>query len=154
VTVAGAASASVEATFEAIVPIQLSKMFTGYRVLPAVSATREQTGGWDHVGASRVVDLADGSSAREEITAYEPPSYFAYRVTGFTSPLRALVLGATGEWWFSAGDRETTAIRWRYTFEPRGVARPIVASVIARLWRGYARKALALAVREAEREET
>ncbi len=151
VTVHAIARASAEEAFDAIVPVDLPKMFTGYGPLPAVIATREQTGDWDHVGATRTVDLADGSAAREEITAYERAHYFAYRVSSFTSSLRALVNGARGEWWFSSATDHRTDIYWRYTFEPRGPTRPIVALAVARLWRGYARKALALAVQEAER---
>lgn len=73
-----------------------------------------------------------------------------WRVSGFTNSLRALVHGARGEWWFSPAT-DSTEIRWRCTFEPRGLSRPIVALAVSRLWRGYARKAIALAVDEAER---
>jgi hypothetical protein len=119
--------------------------------LPAIEATRDQTGDWDHVGPTRTIEFTDGSTAHEEITDYERPRYFAYEVSGFTNSLRVLVQGARGEWWFSPGFDGSTEIRWRYTFKPRGVARPIVALLVARFWRGYARKALALAVAEAER---
>jgi hypothetical protein len=154
VTVEAVAKASVELTFDAIVPIELPKMFLGYGPLPAVTGTRDLTGEWDHVGATRTVDLADGSSAREEITAYERPRYFAYRLSGFTGSLRALVNDVRGEFWFSAANDGRTEIRWRYAFEPRRLRRPIVALVLARLWRAYARKAIALAVDEAERRST
>lgn len=151
VTVEAVAKVSTELAFDAIVPIPLPKMFVGYGPLPAVTGTRDLTGGWDHVGATRTVDLADGSSAREQIVVYERPRYFAYRVSDFTNSLGALVHGVRGELWFSPATDDTTEIRWRYTFEPRSLRRPIVALVLARLWRRYARKAIALAVDEAER---
>ncbi len=44
--------------------------------------TRDQTGAWDHMGASRVVELGDGSRAREQMMAYEAPRHFAYRLDG------------------------------------------------------------------------
>lgn len=150
VTVEAIARASAEESFDAIVQIALPRMFIGYGPLPAVSATREQSGDWNHVGVTRVVDLADGSSARAQITHHERPRYFAYTVSGFTSSLRALVHGARSEWWFSSAIDGRTEIRWRYTFEPRRLTRPIVTLAVVRLWRRYARKALALAVREAE----
>lgn len=134
VTVKAVARASIETTFDAIVPIALPEMFTGFGPLPAVTATREQTGEWDHAGATRTVVLADGSPAREEITSHERPHYFANRVSGFTARFRLLVRGARGEWWFSPASGEGTRVRWRYTFEPRGAARPIVALAVARLW--------------------
>jgi hypothetical protein len=34
------------------------------------------------------VELADGSEAREELTAYAAPAHFAYRVNRFTAPRR------------------------------------------------------------------
>jgi Polyketide cyclase / dehydrase and lipid transport len=150
VTVEATAAAVPEAVFDVIVPIALPEIFTGFGPLPAVIGTRDQTGAWDHVGAERAIDLADGSTAREEITAHARPTYFAYRVSEFSSALGRLVHGARGEWWFEPAGGGT-AIRWRYTFEPRTGARPLVAVVIARLWRGYARRALALAVARAER---
>ena len=52
--------------------------------MPAVVGTREQTGAWDHVRASRIVELSDGSQAHEQLMAYEPPRHFAYRLDGFT----------------------------------------------------------------------
>jgi hypothetical protein len=151
VTVEAVANAPVEAAFDAIVPIDLAKMFTGYGPLPAVSGTRDQSGDWDHVGATRTVELSDGSTAAEVILAYERPSYFAYRVSGFTSSLRLLANGARGEWWFAPAGEGAAEIRWRYTFEPRGLSRPLLSLVVSRLWRGYARRALALAVEEAGR---
>jgi hypothetical protein len=84
VTVETDVRAPLEATFLTIVPIELSRIFRGLGPWPAVVSTREQTGGWDHVGASRIVDLSDGSHAHEQLTTYEPPRHFAYRVDGFT----------------------------------------------------------------------
>jgi hypothetical protein len=52
VTVETDVRAPLEATFGTIVPIDLARIFRGLGPLPAVTGTREQTGGWDHVGAS------------------------------------------------------------------------------------------------------
>jgi hypothetical protein len=109
VTVEKDVRAPLEATFRAIVPIELARIFRGVGPLPAVVGTREQTGAWDHVGASRIVELSDGSQAHEQLMAYEPPRHFAYRLDGFTWPLRGLV---------SHGRRRLVVLRrrrWRHT---------------------------------------
>ncbi|MDQ3760046.1 MAG: polyketide cyclase [Actinomycetota bacterium] len=154
IVVEGSARATREAAFDVIVPIDLAQVFRGYGPLPAVVGTKGLDGGWDHVGATRVVELSDGSEAGELITSYERPEYFAYRVGPFESaPLRNLVDVAVGEWWFSTAEGESTAIRWSYTFLPRrAVARPLVRAMIGPLWRGYAKRTLALAIGEVERQ--
>lgn len=148
-TVAATASMSSERAFDVIAPIDLTRIFTGYGPLPAVVGVRDQSGAWDHVGASRVVRLADGNEAREEITAYERPGHFGYRLEPLTGPLRLLVRAAEGAWWFSPEGDHTT-IRWTYVFHPRRVTRLPVRLVLAPLWRAYARRVLARAVRIVE----
>jgi hypothetical protein len=151
VTVETDVRAPLEATFLAIVPIDLARIFRGLGPLPAVTGTREQTGGWDHVGASRIVELSDGSHAHEQLMAYEPPRHFAYRVDGFTGPLRRLVSHADGAWWFSDAGGGVTHVRWRYVFAPCAARASVVRAVIAPLWGVYERRALRLAASEAER---
>jgi hypothetical protein len=144
VTVAAEARAPLASTFATIAPIPPERIFRGFGPLPTVTRTRAQSGGWDHVGATRVVELADGSEARERLTAYEAPSHFGYRLSGFTGPLRHLVSHADGEWWFS--DRgDATDVRWTYVFYPRTGR----GAAIAPLWRRYQQRALALAIAEA-----
>lgn len=151
VTVRGHAKATVTDTFLAIVPIDLVTMFRGFGPLPGVVGTRDQTGPWDHVGARRCVELADGSEASETITAYERPHGFSYRVGPFTGPIRHLVEHADGEWTFAETAPGLTAIRWTYTFRSKPLRGPVLRIVIVPLWRPYARRALALAIGHAER---
>jgi polyketide cyclase/dehydrase/lipid transport protein len=151
VPVEGAVPADVETTFDALMPIDLSRIFRGYGPLPAVVATTDQTGPWDHVGVSRTVKLSDGNDVRERITAYERPAYFAYRLGPFDSgALRHLVVEAHGEWRFTAQGDASTAIRWTYTFGPRRFAALAVRLIVAPLWRAYAKRVLALAIAEIE----
>lgn len=151
VTVSAGASAPPDRAFHVVAPIDLPRIFRGMGPLPAVVATREQTGAWDHAGATRVVELADGSEARERLTTYEPPRRFAYRVGPFTGALRRLVDHADGEWWFTPAGADGTSVVWTYTFAPRSAAaRPLVRAIVAPLWRRYARQALALAVEAIE----
>jgi hypothetical protein len=151
VTVEAVARAGIEPTFGAIVPIQLARMFTGFGPLPAVVGTRDQTGEWDHVGATRIVELADGSEVREQITSHAAPSHFAYRLSGFTGPLRLLVAHTDGAWWFSDAGGGDTHVRWTYIFQPRTVRAALVRATVGPLWSAYARRALARAIDEAER---
>jgi hypothetical protein len=151
ITVSARTRASVERAFDAIVPIDLPRIFTGFGPLPAVAGVRDQTGDWDHVGAGRIVELAGGREAPERITAYDRPAHFAYRVGPFTGTLGWFVREADGAWWFSP-DVSGTEIRWNYTFRPRPHAAALVRIFIAPLWRRYARRALGLAVGIAEDE--
>ncbi len=73
-------AANQVATFEHIVPINLSSVFTGYGPLPAVAGAQNQTGDWDAAGQTRTVLLSDGSSVQELLTKYEHPHYFSYTV--------------------------------------------------------------------------
>lgn len=97
-TVSAEVNTNQISAFEHIVPIDLSSIFTGYGLLPAVTKTKNQIGDWNVVGQTRTVHLSDGSTAREELTGYKYPSYFSYTVSGFTgslrfSPLRQMVSG-------------------------------------------------------------
>ncbi len=148
-TVEGVAAVPRAQAFRAIAPIALEKIFRGLGPLPAFTATRKQTGGWDHVGATRVVELADGSEAREQLTAYDEPGDFAYCLNGFTGPLRHLVAHAEGEWWFAEDDAGNTRVRWRYVFQPRAGRHTVTRLAILPLWRRYQRRVLMLALKEA-----
>jgi Polyketide cyclase / dehydrase and lipid transport len=142
----------LEEAFEHIVPIDLTSIFTGYGLLPAVSGTRNQTGAWNAAGQTRTVLLSDGGSAQEALTEYERPKRFAYTVKGFTGALRFLAREARGEWWFERlPDRQATAIRWRYEFVSRTpLVEPLLRLITQWLWRGYMRKALGLSKAQVE----
>ena len=46
----------------------LPKILTGYGLVPAVAFTSDVSGPWDQVGSHRIVHLADGSTAEEQVT--------------------------------------------------------------------------------------
>jgi hypothetical protein len=123
-----------------VVPVDLTSIFKGYGLLPAVISTSAQTGDWDAVGQTKTVHLSDGSNVREMITEYQKPDYFAYIVSNFSGSLGYLITSATGEWWFESGDSlsSDTVIRWSYTFIPKSlIAVPILWIVNKFLWAGY-----------------
>ena len=126
----------------------LPKVLTGYRPLPAVVGTSQHTGPWDQPGSARVVHLADGSTAREQLTHHDAPRFFAYRVWDFGNPiLSRLADEARGEWTFAAVP-QGTQVTWTYTFRAKNRWTALPLSGIAHLlWRGYMDVCLDNAVR-------
>jgi hypothetical protein len=116
----------------------LPKVLTGYGPLSAVVRTSDHTGPWDKPGSARVIHLADGSTVREQVTHFDKPGYFAYRVWEFGNPIiRSLAAGARGEWTFTAAPGGTH-VSWTYTFTAKNAVTAIPLSGITQiLWRGY-----------------
>jgi hypothetical protein len=120
----------------------LPSLLRRFGPIPAVTGTSELTGPWVTPGESRTVNLSDGGSVHEELTDFERPRYFAYRVSEFSPPFGRLVRQGRGRWWF-ATDGERTIIRWTYSFEPAGTAAALVLAVVGHVfWRGYMRQAM------------
>jgi hypothetical protein len=142
------------ALFDWFIPIELPRILLGYGPVPAITATSGQTGAWDQPGSSRTVHLADGSTAREQVTVCVRPSHFGYRVGEFTGNVRHLATGARGAWTFDeSGAGGGTDVRWTYTFVARSaVARVVLAPVVRVLWRGFMRAALQRMVELSEAE--
>jgi hypothetical protein len=150
ITVEGVARAPRDRVFGVIAPVPLEEIFTGYGPLPAVARTSGESGVWDHVGATRTVELTDGSSAREEITSYDEPQHFGYRLSRFSGSLRFLISHVDGAWWFTEPVAGRTNIRWTYTFHPRAARALVARAAIGPLWSRYARQTLAMAIERAE----
>jgi hypothetical protein len=153
ITVERVVRAGGERTFDSVAPVPLEEIFNRFGPIPGVKGTRDQTGDWDEVGQTRVVELTDGSQAQEELTTYDRPRHFAYRLSELTGPLRLLVDHADGAWWFADRGDGTTGVTWTYCFEPRFGGRWVTRCVIAPFWRRYAGRALDRAVRIAERRK-
>ena len=129
--------------------LDLPTVYTGYGPLPAVTGSRGQVGRWDTPGRTRTLDLADGSTLEEELLSYGTDG-FGYRVHGPTGPLRHLVHDAEVRWQLSPAGSAATAVAFTYAFRAHALRRPLVAGVVAPLWRRYAARALALAAEQAE----
>jgi hypothetical protein len=120
----------------------LPKVLLGYGPLPPVVSTSGHTGPWDQVGSRRIVHLRGGDRTGEEITAFERPEHFAYRVGDFSHALKYLASHGGGEWWFDES-RGSTLVRWTYSFTPRSpLLGPVLWAFVRTLWRGYMRVAL------------
>jgi Polyketide cyclase / dehydrase and lipid transport len=128
-----------EAVFAFIVAEDvLPKVLTGYGPLPAVVRTSDHTGQWDQIGSARVVHLADGGTAQEQVTLLEAPRRFAYRVWNISHPIvGALATEARGDWTFVEA-AQGTQVTWTYTFVAKNAVAAVPLSAIAQvLWRGY-----------------
>jgi hypothetical protein len=112
-----------------------------YGPIPPIKAVRDQTGDWVTVGESRTLKLAGGGSVREELLRIDAPDSFGYQLSNIKGPLSALVGRVDGEWAFAPAGTGTN-VTWRWTLHPRSVLAAPALPVFARLWRGYARRAL------------
>ncbi len=129
-----------ESVFAQITPQDiLPKVLTGFGPIPAVVGTTQHQGNWGQPGAFRVVCMKDGSTVKEQLTAFDRPHGFAYRVWDFDNKLiRFLADGGTqGQWQFHPlGD--STRVRWTYTFLTSRRLRSLpLALIINVFWRGY-----------------
>lgn len=139
VTVEATAPASADAVFAAVIPIDLTKVFTGWGPFPAVTGIQHQPGQWDAAGKTRTVQLKGGDIMRERLVEYEPPLRCAYEVLPLKGPLGRLVERINGQFVFRELHHGHTDITWTYEFVPRRRARPFLL-VLAPLWRRYARR--------------
>jgi hypothetical protein len=106
-------------------------------LLPGVVKTTGTTGPWDKPGSYRIVNLRDGTTARDEVTSYRRPEHFAYKTSDYTFALKYLATEATGEWWFER-DGNGTKLRWTYTFQGKSSLTAVPLSLFARTqWAGY-----------------
>ncbi|MCU1601820.1 MAG: hypothetical protein JWO22_2529 [Frankiales bacterium] len=128
----------LEEAIGTVAPMPLPLVFKKKGILPAVVAVEDQTGAWDAVGQTRTIRLSDGGQFHEELTRYDVPAGFSYRLTGLTGPLKALVSGAEGDWSFAAVDARRTEVTWTYTFLPKSGRTLLIRAVLVPLWRGYA----------------
>ncbi len=143
VTIAETIDAPIEAVFDFVVAEDvLPKVLLGYGPLPRVVHTSDLHSSWEEPGVHRTVHLADGSTAREEVTDFRRPHYFAYNVSQFTFALRHLATEGRGQWRFTR-TADGTRVEWIYTFTARSpLTYPLLLAVAQWLWRGYMRVGL------------
>ncbi|GAA2175892.1 hypothetical protein GCM10009846_27550 [Agrococcus versicolor] len=138
-------AAPVEVAYDRVLGDELTGLFDrGHLLLPAIDATVTLSGPtrWGtEVGQSRRIVLADGGSMVETVRTIDAPEATTYEMSDLTGPFATLFSGVLGEWTFEplgGGTRVT----WRWRLRPRSVVGRIAAPVIARMWQGYAAKAL------------
>lgn len=122
---------------EWLVEVPLEAIFEPAGFLPAVTGTTLVTEDWGRPGTRRVVLLADGHQAVEELLTLNPTEGFSYRVWGFTNMAGMLATAATGR--FAVTDHpDGTRITWTYTFHPRSfLTRLPLMGFVATSWSRY-----------------
>ncbi len=131
-----------ESAFDGTVPIPLPTLFhRWYGPIPPIKTVQDQTGDWDAVGKSRTVFLTGGGSMREELTSYDAPASFGYRLSDVKGPLAPLVKHVEGLWAFEPVGTGTL-VTWRWTIHPRSAFVAPLLPVFGKLWLGYARASL------------
>ncbi len=129
--------------FAQLLPMPLPDLFSRrYLAIPSVRETRDAPPTWDAVGQRRRIVLADGGTMLETLTLVDPPRAFGYTLTELTGPLSPLASSIDGTW---SVDPTGTGCRvtWSWVVHPRGRLAGVAMPVFARLWHGYARRALA-----------
>jgi hypothetical protein len=133
---------AVEDAFSRTLPISLPLICSHwYGLIPPIKGVRDQTGGWDAAGQTRVVMMVGGGSVREELTSVDPPRSFGYTLSGIKGPLAPLVGFVEGKWSFAPAGTGTT-VTWQWILHPKsGLAAPVLP-LFGRMWKGYARGVL------------
>ena len=134
--------AGVARSFDTTLALPLPYLFAHrYAAIPPVTQVRDQEA-WDAVGCTRTIVLGDGGTIREELVEVDRPHAFAYRLTDVTGPMSLLVSSVNGRFTFeSAGTG--VRITWSWVVHPRGRVGTAAMPVFARMWKPYARTALA-----------
>lgn len=143
ITVTGHVRAPIQDAFRFVTAEDvLPKVLLGYGPVSGVASISGNTGPWDISGSVRTVHLKNGDTAHEEVTDYQAPSYFAYRVSNFSFALKHIATQGRGQWWFTPEDGGTH-VKWTYTFTARSAfTQPLLRVFALLLWRGYMQVAM------------
>ncbi|MFN8226764.1 MAG: SRPBCC family protein [Mycobacterium sp.] len=96
---------------------------------------------WGRPGQVRSIVQAGGTTLREELTQVDDPTMFAYTLTRITGPLAPLVDHIDGQWMFTPVGTGTK-VMWFWTVHPRSELAGRLMPVFARIWQGFAGRAL------------
>lgn len=112
-----------------------------YAAFPAVSEVRDQPDDWGAVGHSRTIMTKDGGSMLETLVSVDRPDSYGYVLDEITGPMRPFVRSVDGVWSVAA-EEDGARIGWSWTLHPTAPPARLTMNVIARMWRGYADRAL------------
>ncbi len=129
--------------YAATLAVPLERLFDRrFAAIPAIrSVEQEGEGPWEHAGQVRAIHTADGGEMREELTSVDPPREFAYHLTPVGGPMKPLVAHVDGAWRFEPVGTGTR-ITWEWTVHAASGAAGLALPAFARMWQGYARRAL------------
>jgi len=129
--------------FAKTLPLPLPELFPHwYGPIPPIKAVHDQVGEWATVDQTRTIALVGGGGMRETLTHVDPPNSFGYRLTDVKGAMAPLIDHVEGAWIFTPAGTGTK-VTWRWTLHPKSALTAPALPVFARLWRGYARQALA-----------
>lgn len=129
--------------FDRLIVAPLPDLFRHrYGAFPPVRAVADEPPDWGSVGQARTVVLADGGRLRETLTSVDRPSGFRYRLDDVHGRLRPFVRSVDGRWSVDPEDAGSR-VTWEWTFYPTASLARLTPLVIARMWQGYAARALA-----------
>lgn len=155
---------SLQRTAEIDVNASIEKVFnyiTNGQVLPAwlkksgpiSGETRVDIikGPYSAPGASRKVYFQNGDSLLEQLTWFDPVTYYSYSVTEITAGIRHLTSIGYGQWWFQQINGKTH-IKWVYSFLPKNIfARAVLSMFLTMFYTKFMNHSLGLAKAELER---
>jgi hypothetical protein len=132
-----------EAAYDRLLATPLPEIFCRrYAAFPAISAVPDQPADWGILGQVRTIELADGGRIRETLTIVERPHRFGYVLDDIQGALRPFVRTVDGEWSVTP-EGDGSRIGWTWTLHPKRSPARLTMSVIGRMWKGYADRALA-----------
>lgn len=128
--------------FARTMPMDLVRLFDKwYGPIPPIKGIREQTGAWDSVGETRIIELAGGGSARETLTTVNAPREFGYLLNDIAGPMALLMDHVDGTWLFEPSGTGTE-VTWRWALHAKSPISAPALPVFGRLWRSYAARSL------------
>lgn len=129
--------------FDRLMTAHLPVIFSRrYAAFPPVREVTDEPEVWATPGQSRTIVMADGSRLRETLTSVDRPHGYAYLLDDIHGPLKPFVSTIEGVW--SVTPEGTGArIGWAWTLHAKASPARLTLSVIGRMWKGYADRALA-----------
>jgi uncharacterized protein YndB with AHSA1/START domain len=129
--------------FDALMAAALPELFAHrFAAFPAVREVTGEPDDWGTVGQSRTIVMADGGSVRETLTWVDRPSSYAYVLDDIHGRLRPFVSTVDGAWTITPVD-SGARVEWAWTMHAQTSPARLTMSVLGRMWKGYAERALA-----------
>ncbi len=124
-------NAPIAEAFDYVVPVDLSHIFPRYKNYPAVVNSTIKAD-WKTAGLERIVNFEDGTSSQETLVSVTRPESFSYRIYGFSSLQRRLMIDhIEGSWVFADLTDSRTEITWTYKVFAKNWLAYLILKVVA-----------------------
>jgi hypothetical protein len=129
--------------FDLLFAAPLPEVFSRrHAAFPAVQEVTEEPDDWGTVGQTRRIVLADGGSLRETLTSVDRPRSYGYTLDDLHGRMRPFLATVEGAWTVTP-EGTGARIGWAWTLYAKAPPARLTLTVIARMWKGYADRALA-----------